>query len=83
MGGTGGLAGGRAPFGNAERTGNCLWVLFKNCLTFRKTFVILIGKGNGADFCALAAAGAFGKVYESGFLVDLCGKVSGFSFKIQ
>lgn len=83
MGRTGGLAGGGASFGNAKSTGNCLRVLLKDGFTIRKTFVILIGKGNGADFGALATASAFGQIYVTGFLMNFCSETSGIAFKVQ
>ena len=80
---TGGLTGGGPSFADAESTGNGLWILLKNGFSFGKTFVVFIGKANGADFGALAAACAFGQVYETGFLVNFCGEISGLAFKVQ
>jgi hypothetical protein len=83
VGRTGSLAGGGACFGNTESSGYCLWILFKDGFTFGKTFIIFVGKGNGADLHAFAAACAFGKVYETGFLVYFRNEVSGLAFEIQ
>jgi hypothetical protein len=72
-----------APLGDAKRSGDCLWILFKNGFSFRKSFIVLVWKSNWADLGAFAAACAFGKIYETGLLVDFCSEASGLTLKIQ
>ena len=80
MGRTGGLARRGSSFAYAESTGDSLWILFENCLSKIKFFVVFVGGRNGADLRTLAAAGAFCKVYITGFFMNFCSKVPRLAF---
>jgi hypothetical protein len=53
------FAGGGSPFADGKGTWDGLIVLFKNGFSCGETFIIVIGKINGAYFDTIAAAGAF------------------------
>jgi hypothetical protein len=48
-----------------------------------QTFLIFIGKIDGADLGAFTTAGAFGKVYVAGLFADPGLEISRFAFKFQ
>jgi hypothetical protein len=76
------LAGGRAALADSKCPGDCLGVLFVNCLAFRQVLVIFIGQGDGTYLDALSTAGAFCQVYKTRLLMDGSREVSRNAFKI-
>jgi len=83
MGGTGGFTGSGAAFVDTKCTRDGLGVFLESGLAVRETFVILIGASNWAHLGTLAAAGAFVRVDEAGFLVNFCRKITGFSIQFH
>ena len=79
----GGFAGGRAAFADAESSRDRLGVLFEDGFTLGQAFVVFIGQSDGANFGALATAGALRQVHKAGLLVDGGAEISGISLEIQ
>ena len=76
-------AGGFILFFNGIGAGNGLGILFVGGPAGGQTPVELVGKFDGADFGAIAAAGAFGKIDETGVLLYGCGKTSLLALEIN
>lgn len=81
VGRTGGLTRRGSSFAYSECSGNSLWILFKYCFTKIELFVVFVKGRNWTDLLAFAAAGAFGKVYISGLLMNFCSKTSRLAFE--
>ena len=77
------FAWGGSFFADGKSAGYRLGVLFECRPPFGQSFVVIIRKSHRADVGTLPAAGAFGNVYESGFLTDAGGKTPGLAVKPQ
>jgi len=78
MGRAGGLTGRGAPFADGKCAGYGLGVFFINGFSYGKPLVIFVWDFYGTYFGAFPATGTFGKINISGFLTDLCLKISRF-----
>jgi hypothetical protein len=76
MGRAGCLTRGCPSFAYAERTGNCLRVLFEDSPSEVNVFIVFIGEGNRAYLGTLTAACTLEKVYVTWSFVDFCSEVS-------
>ncbi len=83
MGRTGGFTGRGAAFINNKCTRDGLGIFLESSLTIREPFIIFVGACNGADLGTFAAAGAFVRVDEAGFLVNFCRKITGLSIQFH
>jgi len=76
-------AGGFILLFNGKGAGDGLGVLFEGGFADGQAPVEFVGKFDGADLGAIAAAGAFGKVDEPRVLLDGGGKATFFSLEIN
>ena len=76
-------AGGFILLFNGISAGDSLGVLFICGPAGGQTPVEFVGKFDGTDFGAIAAAGAFGKVDKTGVLLDGSGKATFFPLEIN